>query len=420
MSTLSIQEAAGQYPYEGHSAEHAYLALVPQLEGDDNGETNYFTTPTLPLPIMSLNTFDAQTRPGHNPRQRELADSIRTVGIMNGLDAATVTPKTLREYADLNERTWGRRTDISRFAPSLHAPGRYDVLVAGHSRRLAILAIEHEKAEARRRVGLDYNLNRVIVPTKIHPVNSPADMLALQIHENTHKAPSQERVAMAMVESYLYGAEQGAWKSFVEFREQNADRFTETQIADAIAFARLPESVRSLVLNQQIRYGAAVELGRFAANVSAYLAFKSFGTTKPADLAEDERHELDLAVHSELMRESAVIMKSKLNVTSAQARYASKRQAMHAEMAANDGSLPEPEQLDLLITHQAVNDLKRRTRENHEETARLIDAMLDGTTSDMLGALSVIRSEIDTDSPIVGTFVKAVERIAEDAHALFL
>ena len=100
----------------------------------------------------------------------------------------------------------------------------------------------------------------------------------MQLDENIHSKPSLERRAMALVEAWLYGLEQGLWKNKAEFLQSAGKKFNPKNLNDAIAFSQLPSEVRDFVFEGNISYGASVELGRRVETIRDYARLKMGGT----------------------------------------------------------------------------------------------------------------------------------------------
>lgn len=404
------------------SAEVIYQEPVPlnpvvgQVTSDalqDNGETNYLRTPFVLLRVGSICVFD-QTRGGVNPQQELLRESIAVHGLINCLDVVRLSRSAVVSYADFVGELWGRTQDISALPVSSHVPGMYDTLVAGHSRLVAIKDNEQDYAATANARNLPYNPGMAQVPAKLHAAASPIEMLAIQINENIHKAPSQERVAIALVESYYLGLRDGLWKSTHDFLKQNTNRFSRRQLHDAVAFSKLPEPARALVFAKCLPYSVGTALGDFSRVVETFYSQKYFEGRKRIELDPDERARFDGLVASKIMREATLAQTKRLNVTAARKRYENEKSTLIKASADGDTQLT----LDALFKQTAKDDARQEIRHNKDEIQKLLDGMLGDQSAQFLTTQQLIRQYAEGDTLVLEQFAEGTMRIATGARRL--
>ncbi len=390
--------------------------LVGTVTGDslsDHGETDYLRSPFVLLRLGHICVFD-QMRSDVNPQQQALQESIAANGLYNPLDAVRLSRASVVSYAGFVSELWGREQDISALPVSTHTPHVYDLLVAGHSRLTAIQENEKIIAAAAYARSQQYDPAMAKVPAKLHAANSPIEMLAIQINENIHKAPSQERVAIALVESYYLGLREGTWKSSHDFLRQNNRRFSQRQLHDAVAFSRLPEQARALVFAKCLPYSVGTALGDFSKVVEQYYSQRFFEGRKRIALDPEERARLDQLITSKIMREATLAQAKRLNVTAARKRYENEKNSYAALSADDDAQLT----LDDLFKQTAKDDARQETRRNKDEIQRILDEMLGDQSGRFITAQRLIREYADTDNLALSQFAEGTARIAVAARGL--
>lgn len=215
-----------------------------------------------------------QVRSGINPDLPQLKDSIRHRGLLNPIDVARMDEAEFNAYISFVNRTW--KTDVSAvdYAYQQQPDGRYYVVVAGHTRAEAIYQLEEEDE-----AGYEYS-----IVAKVHPISSPDEIISLQLDENIHTKPSQERRAISIVETYQYGLEMGSWTNKAEFLRQAQGKFSRQTLNDAMGFAQLPSEARDFVFSGRLSYNAAVALGRASDTILEYVATRLGYDDVPAEV----------------------------------------------------------------------------------------------------------------------------------------
>jgi hypothetical protein len=371
-----------------------------------------------------------QVREDVNPEQVALQTSIDSEGLYNGSDIVRLSRSGVQEYADFIGDLWGEPTDVASLPQSAEAPGSYDTLVAGHSRYHAMWTLAHEYAAqqetwGRQQFGPGYKKHpgfNLFVPSearadfKLHPATSPMDMLTIQINENIHKAPAQERVAMAIVETYFMGFKNGDWHSQKEYQLLNAGKLTPNLVSSAMAFAKLPAKVRDLVFSKVIKYGVGVELGNFAQVVYDFYEHGHFDSKKRKELDIDERRELDEMVESRLMVEAVGVIQRGINVSAARMRFKSLREHMLGEI---QGEKPQMDLLEMLEV-DVEKERKAEIRRNKDLLKRSVDEMLGQKSAALFATAKLVQeyTEHQGDDQTLNLFIEGTTQMLARARTL--
>lgn len=246
---------------------------------------------TVDVPVDSL-VLLSQVRGNKNPESEALKDSIHAKGLLNPIDVARVSQDELEAYIAFVNHTWGADIQIESYDPR-RIDGQYYLVVAGHSRTTAVMDIAREMPDT-----------RAIIRCKLHPISSPGDIVNLQLQENIHSTPPKERVAMAIVESYLWGVEHKLWTNKEDFLRQHKGRVSSGQLDKALGFASLPHYVRQFVLAGHMPYLAALELGGAMDSLYGY-ELQQLGFAGAAAIQPDQK---DLIAGAVTLRINEIIM----------------------------------------------------------------------------------------------------------------
>lgn len=232
--------------------------LAPNLDTDKNPEVRTFGDHELKkVPVRSL-IMMPQVRAKMNPDYPAIRESIRDGDLINQPDIAVMNRETFTTYVEFVNKVWGSELTVEQF-DDMAVDGQYHLVIAGHTRTEGILEIADED-------GVNHN-----VMCKVHEANDPMDVVSIQLDENLHSKPTQERSALVIVESYLLGKEQGAWSNEEEFIAKVGTKLSKDQVKDAVGFARLPEEIRDFVFTGQLQYSAALALGRGSQTIEDYV-----------------------------------------------------------------------------------------------------------------------------------------------------
>lgn len=231
-----------------------------------------------PFPVDELVVLP-QVRSGLNPDLRDIKESIRANGLLNPIDVARMDEFQLYEYVEFVNHLWGTSIDPGQYESLRGEDGFFYMVLAGHTRTEAISQLQAEDEHGR----------RFAVMTKVHKIADPAEIISLQLDENLHSKPAQERQAMAIVEAYEYGRLHEKWSSPAEFAKLNKGKFSRKILSEALGFARLPSEARDFVFSGSLSYNAAVELGKASENFMDSIAAR-FG------IGADEAPTSDLVI----------------------------------------------------------------------------------------------------------------------------
>jgi len=217
----------------------------------------------------------SQVRQGPNPERESLGNSIEQQGLLNQIDVALLGAEPFEDYIRFVNRVWKSKHDIVDFTPD--DDGLYHLVIAGHSRVDVITDKAAEKQKAALDEGYDTSWEDTTIWAKIHYVSSPQEILAIQMAENIHREPSEERRAVALVETYHYGLEVGWWNSKKAFLEQTGDKFTPIMLNRALLFQQLSNELRELVMSNKVQYGVAIEVARLHAPFVQRYGIQKYG-----------------------------------------------------------------------------------------------------------------------------------------------
>lgn len=267
----------------------------------------------------------SQQRGANNPAFKNIKESIKNGDLINPPDIALLTQGALESYLQFINKIWGSSHDIGDYSPD--EDGYYHLVIAGHTRVEAMIELEDEKTYALVEGG--YDISEVGAPTvwgKIYKDLQPEDILALQMDENLHEKPSQERTAIAMVETFLYGLDIGKWRTKKEFVEANEGKFSHDALNKALVFCELDQTTRDFVFTGVVSYGPVVELAKTVTSHRRYILAKYFEGQGYDDLTDAQREEVEKEISQWNASEIAYMQgrgtgKKRLNVTAAKKRY---------------------------------------------------------------------------------------------------
>lgn len=325
-----IPDAAG-----GQSGELRDCAEIPEhLLPREYGRKEH-----APVPLRDL-VMVSQQRGANNPAFKSIKESIKSGDLINPPDVALLTHQSLSAYLQFINRIWGSDHEISEYLPD--DEGYYHLVIAGHTRVEAMIELEDEKMYEL--VGDGYDISGLEAPrvwAKVYRDLQPEDILSLQMDENLHEKPSQERTAIAMVETYLYGLDIGKWRTKKEFVEANEGKFSQDALNKALVFCELDQTTRDFVFTGVVSYGPVVELARTVSAHRKYILAKYFGGRSYDELTDDEQTEVETEIAQWNATEIAFMQgqgagKRKLNVTAAKKRYESYRKSWEEFDPANE------------------------------------------------------------------------------------
>lgn len=308
----------------------------------------------------------SQVRPGKNRALDDLKESILTSGLLNQLDVARVDRQLMEEYIAFTNRVWSSDRSIEEF-DDLASDDYYYLLCAGHSRQQAIVELEEEG-----RLTEAYPIR-----SKLHAVVSIEDILRIQVEENTHTTPPIERQAMAVVEYYCWGLENGKWHDEDGFlRSEDGVEAKSGIVKDGLLFAKLPNDIRQFVFAKHIPYEAGVQLGQAGELYMRYLEFErgaALWTLPP------EEQEIMQQTYSEWLAIRANhIFEHRLNSSASKKHLMSLQQQLKEKMKPKK-DISQAEKDEMLfadfeedIRKSSIAEVRRIQNENRRELRQLL------------------------------------------------
>jgi len=273
----------------------------------------------------------SQVRGGRNPISDELKASIAEFGMLNSIDCAHLDAETLAEYIDFTNYIWQAKATLEDFTDKQQPDGSFYLVVAGHTRHQAITELEEEG-----------QMPVYPIEAKVHHIETPQQIIDIQLAENIHGQPRNERRAMAIVEAYEWGKSQGRWSNQKEYLEQNKG-VSKSVLSEALAFVNIPMDIRKFVYGGKLSYSTGLEVGKAAADLKKYRYFK-------IGLNEDEADETEQQAIKKLMDIDLVIQVNKILNAHASGVKAAKmlqawREQMKREMMSDQAQREDAEQV---------------------------------------------------------------------------
>lgn len=183
----------------------------------------------------------------------------------------------------------GRCAKFDDFTDRLRLDGNYYLMVAGHTRCAAVEELINEGA-------LPANIE---MPVKVVKMGSVMDIVSVQRADNLHSAPPKEREAMAIVELYVWGLENGSWSNKKEFLNSQSSQninITRGTLRDALHYANLPSRIRNFILGGAIKYSVGVEMGAGVPIMLDFFAYKmGFSGFDDSAINEESKRQIELA-----------------------------------------------------------------------------------------------------------------------------
>ena len=322
-----------------------------------------------------------QIRGTRNKVSAELKDSIRHDGLMNSIDCARVSRDLLEEYIEFTNMVWGGEVEVDHFQNMQKEDGSYRLVIAGHTRHEAISELEDPELE-------ETPIRAVPLHVKIHDVRTVEDIVQLQKAENTHSTPSQERVAMAEVEAYLWGVEKGQWSTPSEYMEAHPGT-SRRKMKEALAFHMMPREARSFVHRSVLPYLVGVELGKSMMTLKEYEAYSSGFDGLSDDRLQpgsEENELLDKLVNEQVIRRCTVLVNKRLNSTAGKAHVQAWRTGMEQKIAHFKPDEGQEDFLELELISPLEN-LRRARKEVKRQVGVLLAEMTSKPTENFIEAL---------------------------------
>lgn len=326
---------------------------------------------TVTRPVASFVRLP-QIRSGINPDLPHLKDSIRQRGLLNQIDVARMNESEFSTYISFVNRTWKTDVSVDEYAYQQQPDDMYYVVVAGHTRAEAIFQLQEEDE-----AGYEYS-----IVAKVHPISSPDEIISLQLDENIHTKPAQERRAISIVETYQYGLEVGSWANKAEFLRQAQGKFSRQTLNEAMGFAQLPSEARDFVFSGRLSYNAAVALGRASNTIIEYVATRLgyddtlTGATPEFETAYRQRIGLMIAGIANGSLNGTAAKKFIEGQTNVMTAYIDKQKNPNSEEVLFDFELASPE--------EQREDYLRQLNRDYEAALREMEQHSIDTVSDVI------------------------------------
>lgn len=320
------------------------------------------------IPYPYLNAV-SQIRGKANPEAPKLRESIESQGLINNIDVARLSPDAFGTYLRAVRHIYRNDATAHLKEPVLAPDGYYYLIIAGHTRHAVIGDIVDDRMKAAAAAGTDLAPEQFEIICKIYDDLATEDIFALQMAENFHSTPPPERSAMAIVEYYVYGLDEGLWTTKAEFARATEGKVSEDVLSAAIAFADLPNDIREFVFAGTFAYGSAVALGGLVPVRERYLSQRFFGKDVEA-LDETEIFQLNDSLQEWLAVEVLHIQNSRLSVDKTKKRVKSLRSDMEREMDEDRTDL----MLDFFV--DPAEALAEERRAIHRRYKSLLDQQL--------------------------------------------
>ena len=347
-----------------------------------------------------------QVRLGVNPEIKSLSESIENSGLLNIVDVVIISRDALTTYIDFVNRIWGSNHIIDEYEPDEH--GLYKLLIAGHSRYEAISIIETRKSKEARKLGFDTDPGDATIFGKIHYASTPEEIMDIQLAENIHKEPAEERRAVAIVELYRYGEENGLWTSKEAFLKRVEGKFTRNALDRALIFQQLPDHVRDLVMQGRYKYGVAIEYGRLVEPLKQYYARFYF---------KADYEELDIETQQEMVEKVSIEIAEAVDKARTDKKSIAKAKVhvdKRIEDLRNNIAVQKDEADNLLIMSDPSSDFRLALQKDRRRLAELVARIADGQMDSVVTAVTLnqaITSDPEAREAIEELIGKRVARL---------
>lgn len=359
----------------------------------------------------------AQIRGERNPVTGELKASIMAEGLLYEPISACVSEELLTQYITFVNKLWGSNSSIDDFAANRQENGSYYLIVAGHSRHQAFEELIQEKKLPEGQT----------LPTRMAKVSTVWDIIQLQRADNIHSAPPKERNAMATIEAYEWGLQQGDWKNMSEFatwNKKSGKEVSTTALREMQYFAKLPGSIRVFILGKNIPYSVGVEMGRAVDHIRRYFALEAgYEAYDVSVMAPEHKVKIDQLVAVTLNRDCIRIADARGKATIAAAKAlvrstAERHKNLADELASGDGAsaqdvklfeLEDPLDPMLEAMRKAVRaELGAHVNANNGKVVRFVKHHLGGGSVSP-AEVAGLAADIEAQAAAAGELRKAVE-----------
>jgi hypothetical protein len=266
----------------------------------------------------------AQVRKERNPQFFNIAQSLmpeldgRNRNLQNLPDLVIIGADLFSRFVDFTNRLYGLEDSADNYP---EVDGVHHLVAAGHTRKAGMVFDETLLSELAAAEGYATDPDDSVVLVKAYRIQTPEDILDIQINENLHSKPSKEEEAEAMVGTYLWGKEIGKWHTAEEFVEVLGDKFPVDMLMDVVAFSELCPEARQHLVEKKLKYAPAVILGRAVPAYREYLLFKDFHDVSFEELSEADQVRVTERVRSWTMGEVGSLERIKPTITQARSIY---------------------------------------------------------------------------------------------------
>ncbi len=296
----------------------------------------------------------SQVRPSQNGEHGALKESIRTTGLINQIDTVRLSEAELREYIEFTNKLWSSENRFEDFEHQRQPDGTFFLVSSGHSRLAAIRSLEQD------------GFPLLEMDIKVHADRSIEGFLQRQIDENIHSKPPLERRAMAIAEYYYWGKEKQRWTTQKEFAAAHGS-MSKDVLSEALAFANLPDSIRSFVMDKKLSFAGAISLGKAAPVFEEHIYFTANITPGQANKKQLEKIEKRLT--RRLVIEANRLVAARLNSTASEKRMKSIKDTLLREMQVarklseqDDSALIQLEELNVYTPEELLAQLEKKQK----------------------------------------------------------
>ena len=235
--------------------EVSHLRLVqPDIDIDD--PLNQFEPSKREIkqiPLNLINTF-SQIRPGRNPQQQALSESIAAMDIdtIHPISGAVIGLEMAEDYITFTNQTWGSHKSVDSLEPIPKTDDtQFIAAMAGHSRLIGVKAKAH---------NLGIREDKYRTDMQFFSVATITDFVDHQCKENIHAGTPTDRTARVIAEAFLWEKQQNPKLTHVEFARGHD--ISPDFIGDAINYTKLPPAIRQLCDDGGLPFTIAIELAR--------------------------------------------------------------------------------------------------------------------------------------------------------------
>lgn len=334
---------------------------MPEQETQPSVEPYVFGMHTRDISNIGSLIMLGQIRPDDDWFDPVLFEDIARNGLENEPTVGIQDPESFKDYLRFTNDVWRTDDNFDDFA----ARDVYKVVISGHRRMHNVWAISRFVSGLINVCGGYADPGETLISHKTVINPDPIQVLSLQMGENIYQSPPPEREAMAIVESYKWGLDQGSWSSAAEFSRVTQGHFSPRVIREALLFVDLADDLRELVFAGAIHYGTGVELGRTKPALIELYLVRYFEGKDYSDLTDEQKTGIDEMANEWLGLRSLEIQDHKLNRTAALKMLKGYRRAWAEEIeVAKDTDLT----LDLKMTNINTNFrlARRRLRDEYQ------------------------------------------------------